>query len=195
MLFSAVRRITNETPEGRMLLDLIAAGIAVYSPHTAFDSARSGINQRLAEGLGLTDVGPLVPDETDPKLGVGRVGFPETAATITSIAYRLKDFLNLPGVHVVGDGKLPVRAVAIACGSAGELLPAARRAGADCFITGETRFHTCLEAESTNIGLILTGHFASERFAVERLAELLASQFSAVTVWASKHEKDPIRWV
>src|SRR5690349_10987405 len=56
MLFSAVRRITNDTPDGKMLLDLIAAGIAVFSPHTAFDSARSGINQRLAEGLGLSDV-------------------------------------------------------------------------------------------------------------------------------------------
>jgi dinuclear metal center YbgI/SA1388 family protein len=195
MLFDAVRRITTDTTEGRMLLDLIAAGIAVFSPHTAFDSARSGINQRLAEGLGLTDVGPLVPDATDPKLGTGRVGFPETAATLTSIAYRLKDFLNLPGVHLVGDPKMPVRAVAVACGSAGELLPAARRAGCDCFITGETRFHTCLEAESTSIGLLLTGHFASERFAVELLAELLTSQFPTAKVWASKQERDPLRWI
>jgi dinuclear metal center YbgI/SA1388 family protein len=195
MLFSAVRRITSDTPDGKMLLDLIAAGIAVFSPHTAFDSARSGINQRLAEGVGLTDVGPLEPDEADPKVGTGRFGFPENAATLTSIAYRLKDFLNLPGVHLVGDPKMPVRAVAIACGSAGELLPAARRAGCDCFITGETRFHTCLEAEATSMGLILTGHFASERFAVELLAELLASQFPAARVWASKQERDPVQWM
>lgn len=195
MPFAAMRRITSETPEGRMLLDLIAAGVAVYSPHTAFDSARSGINQRLAEGLGLSDIGPLTPDEGDPKLGVGRVGFPESASTLTTIAYRLKDFLNLQGVHIVGDAKMPVRAVGIACGSAGEMLSAARRAGCDCFITGETRFHTCLEAESTGVGLILTGHFASERFAVERLAELLKSQFPSANVWASKQESDPLRWV
>ncbi len=193
--FTAVRRITTETPEGRMLLQLITSGIAVFSPHTAFDSARSGINQRLAEGLGLTDVGPLLPDADDPKLGTGRFGFPEDGATLTSIAYRLKDFLNLPGVHLVGNPQMPVRAVAIACGSAGELLSAARRAGCDCFVTGETRFHTCLEAESTTIGLILTGHFASERFAVERLAELLASQFPTAKVWASKQERDPLQWM
>ena len=54
--FAAVKRLTSETIAGRMLLKLIAAGVAVYSPHTAFDSAAEGINQRLAEGLGLTDI-------------------------------------------------------------------------------------------------------------------------------------------
>jgi dinuclear metal center YbgI/SA1388 family protein len=49
--FRPLKRLTGETSEGRLLLDLIAAGIAVYSPHTAFDSAEEGINQRLAAGL------------------------------------------------------------------------------------------------------------------------------------------------
>ena len=111
------------------------------------------------------------------------------------IAARLKDFLNLPGVHVVGDSQMPVRAVAIACGSAGELLGAARRTGCDCFVTGEASFHTCLAAESQGIGLILAGHFASERFAVERLADLLAAQFPAATVWPCRVERDPVRWL
>ncbi len=193
--FRELKRVTADTPDGRMLLDLIAAGIAVYSPHTAFDSARSGINQRLAEGLGLSDIGPLVSDTLDPKLGTGRFGFPDSASTLGRIATRLKDFLNLSGVHVVGEAQMPVRAVAIACGSAGELLETAQRAGCDCFVTGEVRFHTCLAAESQGIGLILAGHFASERFAVERLADLLAAQFSAATVWPCRAERDPVRWL
>ena len=36
-----------------MLLRLIESGIAVYSPHTAFDSAATGINQQLAAALEL----------------------------------------------------------------------------------------------------------------------------------------------
>lgn len=193
--FHELKRVTADRPEGRMLLELIAAGIAVYSPHTAFDSARSGINQRLAEGLGLSDVGPLVSDKADPKLGAGRYGFPESLATVGRIATRLKDFLNLPGVRVVGEAQMPVRAVAVACGSGGDLLEAAQRAGCDCFVTGEARFHTCLAAEALGLGLILAGHFASERFAVERLAELLAAQFPAATVWACRVERDPVQWV
>ena len=178
-----------------MLLQLIGAGIAVYSPHTAFDSAQSGINQRLAEGLGLADVGPLEPDATDPAIGTGRFGFPPATATLSRIAARLKDFLNVPGVHIVGDPQMPVRAVAVACGSAGELLEAAHRAGCDLFVTGEARFHTCLEAQAMGMGLILAGHFASERFAVERLAEVLAAEFKSAAVWACRAERDPLQWM
>jgi dinuclear metal center YbgI/SA1388 family protein len=192
--FQPLRQLTTDSPEGRMLLDLIAARVAVFSPHTAFDSARSGINQRLAEGLGLGDISPLQVDRDDPMVGTGRFGFPKGATTLSNIATRVKDFLNLSGVHVVGEPQMQVRAVAVACGSAGELLDDAGRAGCNCFVTGEARFHTCLQAEGLGIGLILAGHFASERFAVEQLAELVQSKFAGTTVWACRSERDPLRW-
>jgi dinuclear metal center YbgI/SA1388 family protein len=59
ILFRAVKRLTDATPEGRMLLLLIRHGVAVYSPHTAFDNTRGGINDMLAAMLGLSDVTPL----------------------------------------------------------------------------------------------------------------------------------------
>ena len=122
LMFRPLKKITADETEGRMLLDLIAAGIAVYSPHTAFDSARSGINQRLAEGLGLADIAPLTPDQTDRTIGAGRFGFPQTPSTLGSIAACVKDFLNVAGVHIVGQLQTQIRSVAVACGSAGEML-------------------------------------------------------------------------
>src|SRR5258708_7212152 len=59
--FRALKRITTDAHEGRLLWKLIGAGTSVYSPHTAFDSAVEGINQRLAEGLGLTEIEILLP--------------------------------------------------------------------------------------------------------------------------------------
>lgn len=59
ILFRPTQRLTTATPEGRMLLALAKAGVAVYSPHTAFDNAAGGINDVLAERLQLTDVQPL----------------------------------------------------------------------------------------------------------------------------------------
>ncbi|MCA9069469.1 MAG: Nif3-like dinuclear metal center hexameric protein, partial [Planctomycetaceae bacterium] len=35
ILFRAIKKLTTATDEGRMLLQLIQAGVAVYSPHTA----------------------------------------------------------------------------------------------------------------------------------------------------------------
>ena len=79
--------------------------------------------------------------------------------------------------------------------SAEELLPAARENGCDCMLLGEARFHTCLEAHASGIGLLLPGHFASERFAVESLAEVLSQRLPGLEVWPSREEQDPIRWV
>jgi dinuclear metal center YbgI/SA1388 family protein len=59
ILFRPVKRLTSATPEGRMLLALIRAGVAVYSPHTSFDNTAGGINDLLAERFALRDVVPL----------------------------------------------------------------------------------------------------------------------------------------
>jgi dinuclear metal center YbgI/SA1388 family protein len=59
VLFRAVKRLTTDAPEGRMLTELIRAGVAVYSAHTAYDDTAGGINEKLAKGLGLTGLEPL----------------------------------------------------------------------------------------------------------------------------------------
>lgn len=61
VLFRPTQRLTAATAEGRMLLALVRAGVAVYSPHTAFDNAAGGINDNLARRLGLTEVRALRP--------------------------------------------------------------------------------------------------------------------------------------
>lgn len=191
--FHALKRLTTETTSGRMLLELIGAGIAVYSPHTAFDSAKEGINQRLAEGMGLREIAPLVPDEDG--LGNGRFGRLDEPLSLDELAARAKQFLAIDRMQVVGEAQRSIRTLAVACGAAGELLEAARSQHCDCMLIGETRFHTCLQAQAEGIALLLPGHYASERFAVERLAEELADQFPKLEVWASRQEADPLRFV
>src|SRR5579884_3557188 len=51
ILFRAVKRLTGDSADGRMLLSLIRAGVAVYSPHTSFDNTAGGINDQLAAAL------------------------------------------------------------------------------------------------------------------------------------------------
>lgn len=190
--FHALKRLTTETTAGRLLLDLIAAGVAIYSAHTAFDSASEGINQRLARGLGLRGVAPLTPHPAG--LGSGRWGWLEEPVALQSLVQRVKQFLSVSGLHYVGSPEHTIRSVAVACGAAGEMLDQAVRTGCDCLVLGETRFHTCLEAEAAGIDLILPGHFASERFALDSLAEVLAREFPAIGVWASREERDPLHW-
>ncbi|MEM7315353.1 MAG: Nif3-like dinuclear metal center hexameric protein, partial [Planctomycetota bacterium] len=73
--FKPLKKLTTDSVPGQMLLDLVQAGIGIYSPHTAFDSAAAGINQQLAKSLGLEEIVPLVPAIDDPEgLGSGRYG-------------------------------------------------------------------------------------------------------------------------
>lgn len=205
--FHPLRRLTTDTPEGRLLCDLLAARIAIYSPHTAFDSTTGGINDRLAASLGLVDIQPLVvlkESVTTPVVsgrdvvslrGAGRFGRAADSTTVEALAARVRQFLGVGQIQAVGDIQRVVKKVAVACGSAGEFLVPAHAAGCQLLVTGEVRFHTCLEAEALGMALLVVGHFASERFAVEVLAGVLAKQFPSLSVWASRQESDPLRWL
>jgi dinuclear metal center YbgI/SA1388 family protein len=193
--FRPLQRLTTATTVGRLLWQVAGAGISVYSPHTAWDSASLGINQQLAQGLGLTDVEPLNPCIGDPDaLGSGRVGTWSEPLPLSSATARVKQFLRLDQLQFVGDENQSIARVAIGCGSAGSFLAAARQANCQMLVTGETNFHTCLEAQALGVALVLAGHYASERFAMETLARQLHAHFTDLQIWASREERDPLRW-
>ena len=194
VLFRPVQRVTANDREGAMLLDLAAAKVAVFSPHARWDNAAGGINDRLCARFGLTDARPLrvradLPG--DAPRGAGRVAELGEPASFADFAAAVKRSLGLTGLDAVPTDR-PVQRAGVACGSAGEYLADAADAGCDVFVTGETRFHTALEARGRGVGLILLGHYASERFSLEELAEELTAEFPAVPVRASGVERDPL---
>lgn len=134
------------------------------------------------------DVYPLHPATGG---GEGRIGELEKPATLVELAAKAKAALNAGFLQVVGDGAKPVRRVAVACGAAGEFLPDAIRAGAEVFLTGELRFHDALTARTAGLGVLSPGHYATERPGIEELAAKLAKDWPALTVWASRAERDP----
>jgi dinuclear metal center YbgI/SA1388 family protein len=187
--------LTSDTPEGRTVLKLLRNEIAVYSPHTAFDSAATGINQRLAEALGLENIVPLrTIDAAKETVGSGRAGELKQAESLENFLGRVQSALQVSAIGCVGERSRTIQKIGVACGAAGEFLKDAAAAGCDAFVTGETRFHTCLEARDLNVAMILAGHYATERPAVEWLATRIADEFPMMTVWASRAERDPLQW-
>lgn len=224
--FRAAKRWTFDTTDGEILSKLLGAQIAVYSPHTAHDSALFGVNRQLAAGLGLRDVRPLIPgtlaatqDALDglapsvaeevahdfasgdaktasaPLLGTGRIGRFEKSRSFAQLIEQVKDMLQISTLAAVGDDQKPIRNVAIGCGAADDFIGNAADAGADALLLGEARFHACLEARARGLGLILAGHYATERFAACILADRIARKFPELSVKASAKESDPIRLV
>lgn len=184
-----------------MLLSLARNGIAVYSAHTAYDSASDGVNRQLAETLDLQSITPLRPlvidvdgQQTQPvqAAGGGRKGNLKSPRSLKELTAHVKSRLNIPSIDFVGDPNLHVRRVAIACGSAAEFIDDALKNDCQVLLTGEVRFHACLEARDRGLALVLIGHFASERPAMLRLAEQIRGQFPSLDVWASAVESDPL---
>ena len=193
--FHALKRITTDTTPGRMLLDLIEAGIAVFSLHTAWDNTTGGINEQLASMLGLTEIEPLVPNKNPEllkrQLGSGRTGRLSQQANLEDIAQALKISLAIDSVSIVGERTASAKKVGIVCGSGGSLISAARDKDCDLFVTGEATFHQCLEAQSYGISMLLLGHYASEKFALNQLGNLLSRHFPNLEVWGSQQESEP----
>ncbi len=210
--FRPLSRLTNETTVGRMLLRLIANHSAVYSAHTAFDSAADGVNQMWAEALDLQTIEPLVPLATAASgpssptremfagdtiaVGGGRCGTLAAARSLESLATAATQVVSAADCRIVEAGDSVTR-VAIACGSGGSFIEAAVAKGCQALITGEATFHACLEARAHGLALILVGHYASERFAICRLARELAVRLGTGTgeseVFASTADVDPLR--
>ena len=134
------------------------------------------------------DVYPLQPGTGG---GEGRIGEMAKPATLGELAAMTKAALSAGFLQMVGDASKPAKRIAVACGAAGEFLPDAIRAGADVFLTGELRFHDALAARAAGIGVLLPGHYATERCGIEELAAKLVAEWPQITTWASRIERDP----
>ena len=113
----------------------------------------------------------------------------------SDFAARIRTIVGNSPIQVVGSTDAPIDRVAVGCGSGGSFWPAAQRAGATCLITGEATFHTCLEAVGCGMTMVLVGHYESERFSMETLAQRLQTHFGQLEIWASQAESSTLRWM
>lgn len=190
--FKPVDRITTQTTTGKILWGAIQHSIAIYSPHTAWDNAPSGINRQLAGILQLGNLRPLVPspkpDLASRELGTGIVGEYDSPIPIERLWERLAQ--RVPEIQprsTESEGKAVSR-VGIVCGSGASMLQLAIKHRCDAFVTGEATYHQVLEAQASGIAMLLMGHFASERFAMQKLASMLGESLADVECISSESE-------
>lgn len=79
-VWEGLKRITDESATGRMVLGAVRAGIAIYSPHTALDAAAGGVTDWLCEGLEGTSRGGAKPNGRETERRLGERTYPESAA-------------------------------------------------------------------------------------------------------------------
>lgn len=204
LLLRGATSVEAGTFKGAVIHRLIESGCALLTTHTNGDSAVGGVNDVLAEILGLQDTAPLKPAQDGlPEEGLGRIGTLPQGTTLGEFAARVFGILPAVagGVRVAGDKDAFIQRVAL-CGGAGDsLLGAAREAEADVYITADLRHHPASEArEAAALGsgrpyLMDVSHFASEWMwlpaAAQALDRLLADRGYEVEVAVSGLNSDP----
>jgi len=81
----------------------------------------------------------------------------------------LKERLNLKTLKVVAP-KVKITSIALTTGAGASLMDEVE---ADCFLTGDIKYHDAMKAMSQGVMMVDIGHYESERFFVEVMAQEL----------------------
>ena len=193
-IFPAMSAVTDARTAGSLVLRAAEARIAVVAAHTNLDSAAGGLNDLMAEALGMSATRPLVPDADDPAVGLGRVGEIDPTPLGVLAMQAVEAFSpRHANLGMAGDPGMPVSRVAVCTGSGRSLIDDARCADADAYVTGDLTYHDADSAEG--MGLVNVPHGAVEQHCMRAwtpvLADALAS--SGVQVAATSVDTDPWR--
>ncbi len=167
LLFRGLKTIGDADYVQRTVVKAIKNDIVVISMHTNMDNAAGGVNHKMAEKMGLTDVRFMAAKTVDGvEAGSGVIGeLPEEMAA-DDFVLMVKRAFSVECAMCNELLRRKIRRVAI-CGGAGDfLLDDAVRAGADAFVTGEMHYHVYFGHEQ-QIQICVIGHYQSEQFTSE----------------------------
>ena len=155
LIFKPLGRITEENHISRKIIKLISNNVAVFSFHTRADKVVGGVNDLLADYIGLEDVRPFGED------GLGRIGNLPDERELENFAEDVKMQLGADGVRYA-DAYNSVRCVALVGGDGKDYVKDAIAAGADTYLSGRLSYNVMEEATDMGINLVEAGHYFTE---------------------------------
>ena len=187
--------VTDGSTWGHNTLYLIENGIAHINAHTNLDCAPGGVNDVLAETIGLSNIAVINPRGVEASgkewglLHSGEVAEQPLETFLTAV----KEKLDCDGLRYVDGGK-SVRKVAVGGGSCGGGMFEVAAAGCDTFVTSDVKYNQFWDAYNLGLNLIDAGHFHTENPAVAVLAAKLQARFPEITVKISDIHHDCMKF-
>lgn len=178
VVFSGLRQVLS----GTVIHTLVEKKISVISTHTPYDKSDSGINYALAKFLGLNNLKKADNDF----LVIGEL---DAVMSVDDFAQFVSDTLLVSGLRYT-DTQKEIKTVAV-CGGSGDDFMRDAKESADCYITGEARYHALLEAAEDDFAVICAGHFETENFAFLEIEKKLKDTFANVAFEIAE-QKNPV---
>ena len=185
LIFRPQKAVTDETSIGRSIMFLCRNGISAINAHTNLDQVSGGVNDVLAEKLGLQNIQIINPVDG---YGLLRCGDVKQQPLETFLA-TVKEKLGCDRLRYVNSGN-PVCKVAVGGGSCADEMMEAFAAGCDTFVTADIKYNQFWDAYDIGMNLIDAGHFYTENPVVAVLAEKITAAFPEIEVEISKTHTD-----
>jgi len=171
IIFGGLKQLEFSKYPANLIQKMIRKNISNIAMHTNFDQTH--LNDYVAtEVLGLQIV------KKD-----GFVAYLEVDEDFESFAARVSTAFGLPHTRCVKSMNW-VKTVALTTGSGCSLM---RSIKADCFLTGDVKYHDAMEAKSINLSLIDIGHYESEQYFAQILQKHLKNLGLEVIIASSQN--------
>jgi len=171
LIFGGLKQLEFSKYPANLLHKMIQKNISNIAMHTNFDQTH--LNEYVAtEILGYEIV------KKD-----GFVAYLEINEDFESFAKKVSAAFGLPHAKCVKANDF-IKTAALTTGSGCSLM---RSLEADCFLTGDVKYHDAMEAKSINLSLIDIGHYESERFFGEILQKHLKNLGLKVIIASSEN--------
>ena len=192
LLFRGLKQISGADDVQRAVVKAIKNDVCVVSMHTNLDNAPGGVNFKIAERLGLTNVRFFATKSVGGiDCGSGVVGELPQPMEARAFVMHVKERLEADSAACNQLLKRPVSRVAI-CGGAGDfLLPEAAALGADAFLTGEMHYHQYFGYEQ-RLQICVVGHYESEHFTTELFRDIIGRECLGVPTLIATTNTNPI---
>lgn len=166
-----------------LLLGLVEDKISVLSMHTNLDFAPSGVNQVLAETLGLFDIEEVFLGDVCTRGGsVEECSFGE-------FIFAVKSALGIDQVRYVGDKQKVLSKVCVMGGSGADFICDVKSAGFDVFVTSDVKYHQAQLAKKIGLLVIDAGHFETENPIIYKISRYISEVLEDVEVITSLRNK------
>jgi len=167
LIFRPLKTVNEEAFTAAKIIDFLKNGISAMSFHTRLDALEGGVNDVLADIIGLSDVDKICSDGEC----IARIGT-VNECDIDSFARFVKKMLGCDFVCVIDGGK-KVNRVAVCGGDGKSYLAAARLRGADTYVTGSMSYNAMLDAYDMGINVIEAGHYFTEVPVLKKIARFV----------------------
>lgn len=188
IIHGSISSVTDQTTYGQALLELIAHDVSAVNAHTNLDCADGGVNDTLAERLGLSNIQKIAADPYG-LLRQGQVNSQSLEKFLSNVTANL----GCDGLRYADGGK-DVHKVAVGGGSCGSELAAVAAAGCDTFVTADVKYNQFWDAKMLGINMIDAGHFHTENPVVAVLAGKIQAAFPHIQVKISKNHADCMKF-